>query len=60
MLARFLHDIKVRYSYENHRSKTYQETASGVGVHRALRRQVVYAETQLYIVLDKADGLPSK
>ena len=46
MLARFLHDIKVRYSYENHRSKTYQETASGVGVHGALRPQVVYAETQ--------------
>ena len=26
MLARFLHNTKVRYSYENHRSKTYQET----------------------------------
>ena len=46
MLARFLHNIKVRYNYENHRSKTYQETTCGVGVHRALRPQVVYAETK--------------
>ena len=48
MLARFLHNTKVRYSYENHRSKTYQETTCGVGVHRALRFQAVYAETKPY------------
>ena len=46
MLARFLHDLKVRYNYENHRSKAYQETACGIGVHRALRPQRVHAETQ--------------
>lgn len=46
MLARFLQDIKVRYNYENHRSKPYQETACGVGVHRALRSKAVYAETK--------------
>ena len=59
MLARFLHNTKVRYSYENHRSKTYQETTCGVGVHRALRFQAVYAETKPYNI-DKADGMPSK
>ena len=48
MLARFLHNTKVRYSYENHRSKTYQETTCGVGIHRALRLQAVYAETKPY------------
>ena len=48
MLARFLHNTKVRYNYENHRSKTYQETTCGVGVHRALRPQAVYAETKPY------------
>ena len=46
MLARFLHCIKVRNDYENHRSKTYQETAGGIGVYRALRFQAVYAETK--------------
>ena len=51
MLARFLHDIKVRYSYENHRSKTYQETARGVGVHRVLRPQRVHAETKPYNIV---------
>lgn len=46
MLARFLHNTKVRYNYENHRSKTHQKTTCGVGVHRALRLQTVYAETK--------------
>ena len=46
MLARFLHILKVKYIYENHRSKTYQKTACGVGVHGTLRLQTVYAETQ--------------
>lgn len=46
MLAWFLHNTKVRYNYENHRSKTYQETTGGAGVHRALRFQAVYAETK--------------
>lgn len=46
MLARFLQGIKVRYNYENHRSNPYQEIASGVGVHRALRPQTVHAETK--------------
>ena len=32
----------------NHRSKTYQETTCGIGVHRALRSQAVYAETKPY------------
>lgn len=50
MLARFLHNIKVRYNYENHRSKTYQKTTCGVGVHRALRPQAVYAETKPYYI----------
>lgn len=48
MLARFLQDTKVRNDYENHRSKAYQETTCGVGVHRALRPQAVYAETKPY------------
>ncbi len=39
---------KVRYSYENHRSKTYQETTCGAGIYRALRLQAVYAETKPY------------
>lgn len=45
MLARFLHSSKV-YDYENHRSKPYQETMSGVGVHRTLRPQAVHAEKE--------------
>lgn len=45
MLALFLHSSKV-YNYENHRSKPYQETTGGVGVHRALRPQAVHAETK--------------
>ena len=58
MLAGFLHDINVRYTYENHRSKTYQETASGVGVHRVLRFQSVYAETSwMYKGNDQRDTL---
>lgn len=44
MLAWFLHSSKVN-DYENHRSKPYQETTCGVGVHRALRPQAVHAET---------------
>lgn len=45
MLAWFLYIGKVD-NYENHRSKPYQETTGGVGVHRALRPQAVYAETK--------------
>lgn len=45
MLAWFLHISKVN-DYENHRSKPYQETTGGVGVHRALRPQAVHAETE--------------
>jgi len=45
MLAWFLHGSKVD-DYENHRSNPYQETTSGVGVHRALRPQAVHAETK--------------
>lgn len=45
MLAYFLHNSKVD-NYENHRSKPYQETTGGVGVHRALRPKAVYAETK--------------
>ena len=45
MLACFLHICKV-YNYENHRSKPYQETTGGVGVHSALRPQAVHAETK--------------
>lgn len=45
MLARFLRIGKI-YNYENHRSKPYQETTCGVGVHRALRPQAVHAETK--------------
>ena len=48
MLARFLLRLQVRHNYENHRSKTYQETACGVGVYRALRPQTIYAETKPY------------
>lgn len=48
MLARFLHEIKVRYNYENHRSKPYQETTGRVGVHIALRPQTVHAKTERY------------
>ena len=48
MLARFLLRLQVRHNYENHRSKTYQETARGVGVYRALRPQTIYAETKPY------------
>ena len=47
MLARFLHDIKVRYSYENHRSKTYQEIASGMGVHSASPQLYAYKKEKL-------------
>lgn len=45
MLAYFLHISKVD-NYENHRSKPYQETTGGVGVHGALRPKAVYAETK--------------
>lgn len=45
MLAWFLRSRTV-YNYENHRSKPYQETTGGVGVYRALRPQVVHAETK--------------
>ena len=45
MMAWFLHSSKVD-DYENHRSNPYQETTSGVGVHRALRPQAVHAETK--------------
>lgn len=45
MLAWYLHISKVN-DYENHRSKPYQETTGGVGVHRALRPQAVHAETK--------------
>ena len=45
MLARFLHISKVS-NYENHRSKPYKETESGVGVYRTLRPSHVYAETE--------------
>ena len=48
MLARFLLRLQVKHNYENHRSKTYQETACGVGVYRALRPQTIYAETKPY------------
>lgn len=48
MLARFLYSTLVRYNYENHRSKPYQETTSGVGVHGALRHQTVHAKTEQY------------
>lgn len=44
MLARNLLIGKV-YNYENHRSKPYRETESGVGVHSVLRPQAVYAKT---------------
>lgn len=46
MLAQILHNVLVKDNYENHRSKTYQETTGGVGVHGALRFQTVYAETE--------------
>lgn len=50
MLARLLHRSKVD-NYENHRSKPYKETASGVGVCIALRPQSLYAETlPVYII----------
>lgn len=45
MLARFLHRYKVN-DYENHRSKPYKETESGVRVYRTLRLTPVYAETE--------------
>lgn len=45
MMAWFLHSGKVD-DYENHRSNPYQETTSGVGVHRALRSQAIHAETK--------------
>ena len=57
MLARFLHSSKAD-NYENHRSKPYQETTCGVGIHRALRPQAVHAETKLDNI--KAQGTPSK
>lgn len=45
MLARFLHISEVN-NYENHRSKPYKEAESGIGVHRTLRFQAVYAKTR--------------
>lgn len=44
MLARYLHISKV--DYENHRSKPYKETKSGVGVHIALRPALLYANQE--------------
>ena len=45
MLARYLHRSKVD-GYENHRSKPYKETKSGVGVHIALRPALLYANQE--------------
>ncbi len=45
MLARYLHSCKVN-DYENHRSKPYKETKSGVGVHIALRPTLLYANQE--------------
>ncbi len=53
MLAWFLQSSKV-YNYENYRSKPYQETTGGVGVHRALRPQAVHAETKPYNIVQSA------
>ncbi len=44
MLARYLHISKEKNTYENHRSKPYKETESGVGVHDALRPALLYAD----------------
>lgn len=45
MLARFLQHSKENDN-ENHRSKPYKETESGVGVHRTLRLSPLHAITQ--------------
>ena len=58
MLARFLHSSKAD-NYENHRSKPYQETTCGVGIHRALRPQAVHAETKPDNIV-QSPGTPSK
>lgn len=39
--------MRVRYNYEDHRSKTYQETTSGVEVHGALQPQAIHAKKKL-------------